>query len=93
MIIFPLLNDKVSPLQQEGFQLSSEQRAGTHAGNHQGGRDRHHTGNLGRAMGEIKKTLDSLTMFVRQEKLPYTILHEKEIPASLLEKAKKAVTI
>ena len=48
---------------------------------------------LGVPWGKIKKTLDSLTMFVRQEKLPYTILHEKEIPASLLEKTKKALTI
>jgi hypothetical protein len=37
--------------------------------------------------------LETLTEFFRQEKLPYTILHDKEIPASLLENAKKALTI
>ena len=48
---------------------------------------------LGVTWEEIKKTLDTLTEFVEREQLPYTILHEKEIPASLLEKAKKALTI
>jgi hypothetical protein len=48
---------------------------------------------LGVTWEDIKKTLDTLTEFVRLEKLPYTILHEKEIPASLLENAKKVITI
>jgi glycerol dehydrogenase-like iron-containing ADH family enzyme len=47
---------------------------------------------LGVTWEDIKKTLDTLTEFVRLEKLPYTILHEKEIPASLLEKVKKTLT-
>ncbi len=48
---------------------------------------------LGVTWEDIKMTLDTLTEFVRRQKLPYTILHEKEIPASLLENAKKALTI
>ena len=48
---------------------------------------------LGVTWADIKKTLDTLTEFVRRQKLPYTILHEKEIPASLLENAKKVITI
>jgi len=48
---------------------------------------------LGVTWQDIKKTLDTLAEFVRREKLPYTILNEKEIPASLLEKIKKALTI
>jgi hypothetical protein len=40
-----------------------------------------------------KKPLETLTEFVGREQLPYTFLHEKEISASLLENAKKALTI
>ena len=47
---------------------------------------------LGVTWEDINKTLDTQTEFVRQEKLPYTILHLKEIPASLLEKVKKTLT-
>ena len=87
MIIFLIFNDKVSPLQQEGFQLSYD---------------------LSQAANLIEEAIPCLVITEADiyehvaDRLPFTpenlyfiqsILHEKEIPASLLEKAKKALTI
>ena len=87
MIIFLIFNDKVSPLQQEGFQLSYDLSQAKNL--------------LGDAIPYLVITEADIWTHVA-DRLPFTpenlyfiqsLLHEKEISASLLEKAKKALTI